>query len=270
MKNEPINEKQQLEKKTIFGIRPVIEYIKSGKPLSKVLINKNLYKESLNKNNNINKPAEELLKLLKNINVPISKVPKKKLDSLTKKNHQNVIAFISPIYFSKLSDIIQDRYEKAKNPLILILDRIQDAKNLGAIIRTAACIEDVDAIVLPKYEAAQVTNDTIKTSAGAVFNIPICVENNLKNTIGFLKKSGLKIIAVSEKASCNVFEIDYKDPLALILGSEENGIKKEIYDESDCAVKIPISGPIKSLNVSSAAAIVCYEVLRQRYSLLMS
>ncbi|MCP3660072.1 MAG: 23S rRNA (guanosine(2251)-2'-O)-methyltransferase RlmB [Bacteroidetes bacterium] len=237
----------------IFGIRSIIENIESGNSISKVFINKNINSELL----------KELFKLLKSNNIPISKVPKEKLNKITQKNHQGVIAYVSPVHFVKLSNVIQSCFEQGRNPKILILDNITDSRNLGAIIRTACC-SNIDALVIPLTNSAPINADTMKTSAGALAHISICREKNLVNTIKYLKNSGLEIIGLSEKSKSNIYDFNFKKPIAIILGSEEKGISKENLNLCDIILKIPITGPISSLNVSSAAAIVCYEILKHQ------
>ncbi len=251
-KNKFIKKDSTESQKMIFGIRAIIENIESGNSISKVFINKSTNSELL----------KELFLLLKSNNIPISKVPKEKLNRITKKNHQGAIAYVSPVHFVKLSNVIQACFEKGKNPKILILDNITDSRNLGAIIRTASCT-NMDAIIIPLSGGAPITSDTMKTSAGALAHISICREKALNNSIKYLKNSGLEIIGLTEKGSKNIYEADLNKPIALVLGSEEKGISKENLSLCDQKLKIPIQGPISSLNVSVAAAIACYEIIKQ-------
>lgn len=154
-------------------------------------------------------------------------------------------------------------FERGETPLILILDRISDVRNFGAICRSAECA-GVHAVVVPSKGAAQINSDAVKASAGAVFNIPVCREESLKKTLLFLKDSGLHVVACTEKAAHNISEMNFNLPLAIILGSEEDGISTDLMQKSDELAKIPMSGKTASLNVSVAAGIVLYEVLRQR------
>ncbi len=237
----------------IFGKRPVLEAIKSGKTIEKLFIQKNLSKEIFNEiKNNLNK---------KKIN--ISFVPKEKLNRITKKNHQGVICYISPIIYQPFSEIIQRCYEAGKDPVILILDRITDTRNFGAITRVAET-SGVDAIIIPEKESALITSDAIKSSAGAINYVPICKVKSLKNIIQELKDSGLKIIACTEKSDKDIYSIDYTGPVCIILGSEKDGISQNLFELSDEKVKIPMLGKIESLNVSSSSAIILYELIRQR------
>jgi 23S rRNA (guanosine2251-2'-O)-methyltransferase len=241
------------EKEVIFGIRPVIEAIKAGKEIEKLLIQKDQHSLLIN----------ELVLLAYNHKIPVSKVPVEKLDSITRKNHQGVICFISAITYSSLDNIISETYQKGLNPLILILDRITDVRNFGAIARTAECL-GVHAIVVPSRGSAQITGDAVKTSAGALSFIPVCREENLKNTITYLKENGLKIFGCTEKSDKNIFQCDFSGPAAIMMGSEEDGISEEYLRRADETAKIPLSGNIASLNVSVAAGMVLYEVVRQR------
>ncbi|MFH0865421.1 MAG: 23S rRNA (guanosine(2251)-2'-O)-methyltransferase RlmB, partial [Bacteroidota bacterium] len=184
--------------------------------------------------------------------------------------HQGVIAFVSEITYQLLQNILPSVYEKGEDPLILILDRITDVRNFGAIARTAECA-GVHAIVIPVRGSAQINMDAVKTSAGALYNIPVCREENLINTISLIKSSGIEIISCSEKAmptgrqgSEAYYKADYKKPLAIILGSEENGISPEYIKLSDAAVHIPMQGNTPSLNVSVASGIILFEALKQR------
>jgi 23S rRNA (guanosine2251-2'-O)-methyltransferase len=240
-------------KEIIFGIRPVIEAIKSGKEIEKLLIQKDQHSILIN----------ELISLANEYKVPISRAPIEKFNTITRKNHQGVICFVSAIIYASLDHIISECFQKGKVPLVLILDRITDVRNFGAIARTAEC-SGADAIIIPSKGGAQINSDAVKTSAGGLNFIPVCREDNLKNTITYLKECGLQIIACSEKAEKNIYEIDFKVPAAIIVGSEEDGISPEYLKRSDAVVKIPIKGKIQSLNVSVATGMILYEAIRQR------
>ena len=238
-------------KELVFGIRSIEETLKSGKEFEKVFFEKgqpNLH---------------ELLQEVKKRNIPYSLVPAEKLNSLTRKNHQGVVAFTSPINYSKIDNIVIRCFEEGKSPLILILDRVTDVRNFGAIARTAECA-GVDAIVVPSKGSALISADALKTSSGALNYIPVCREDNLKDTLTYLKDSGLQIIACTEKSDDYPYKTDFKAPTAIILGSEEDGISPEYLKKADKKVKIPLYGQVESLNVSVAAAVVIYEAVRQR------
>ncbi|MCG8340567.1 MAG: 23S rRNA (guanosine(2251)-2'-O)-methyltransferase RlmB [Cytophagales bacterium] len=237
----------------VFGVRAIIETLLAGKTIDKVFIQRTI-------NSALHK---ELVKLIKKHEIPYSSVPQEKLNKITRKNHQGAIAFLSPIAFSSLSHVIQANYEKGKVPLIVILDRITDVRNFGAIVRTAVCA-NADALVIPTKGSTSLGGDAMKTSAGALSHIPICREANLKKAIQYLKASGLQIMACHEKATDLLYETDLTIPLAIMLGSEDQGISPAYLKMVDKRIKIPIWGPIDSLNVSVAAATVLYESVRQR------
>ena len=242
-----------MEKNTeIYGIRAVIEAINSSKDIDKVFIQTGLK----------GKLIGQLESLIRKNKINFSYVPTQKLDRLSKKNHQGVIARIAPIKFytiDKFSEVI----EKSKNPFILILDQINDVRNFGAIIRTAE-ISGVDGIIIQNSSSAPVNSDTIKTSAGAIFNIPICKVNHIKDAIYHLQSMNISIISASEKSEKNIYDVDLKGPLAIIMGSEQKGINKSVINLSNESVKLPMYGKIESLNVSVACGIFLYEVVRQR------
>ena len=251
-----LNLKIMKNKEAIFGIRPIIEVIKSGKTIDKLFIQKGLHNESF----------AILWKLVRENRINYKHVPVEKMNRLTKKNHQGVFAFISPIDFYNIEDIIPNLYEEGKSPLILILDRITDVRNFGAIARTAECA-NVDCIVVPEQNSAAINSDAMKTSSGALNNIKICRTWNLKMTLQMLKDSGIQIVSCTEKTNNKIYSVNYQIPTAIILGSEENGISNEFLKFSDEKVKIPILGNIESLNVSVACGVILYEIVRQRLSL---
>ena len=238
----------------IFGIRPVIEAIKSGKEIDRILLQSTL---------GSHETIRELKQVAREMDIPIQYVPMEKLNKVTFKNHQGVIAYVSEITYQPLQNILPGIYEKGEDPFILILDRITDVRNFGAIARTAECA-GVHAIVIPLKGAAQINMDAVKTSAGALYNIPVCREENLKNAIDFIKTSGIEIIACSEKGDKPYYSLDYKKPIAIILGSEEDGISPEYLKKSDHSVHIPMTGSTASLNVSVASGIILFEALKQR------
>lgn len=237
----------------IFGIHPVMEALKADKDVEKVMIQKGLSSQTF----------RELRDLMSAKNVPFQFVPPEKLNRLTSKNHQGVIAFITDIKFQEIELILPGIFEKGKVPLLLILDRVTDVRNFGAICRTAECA-GVDAVIIPSRGAAQINADAIKTSAGALHKIPICREPNLKNTLAFLKESGLKIISCTEKTEQEYTLLNYAEPLAIIMGSEDEGISGEYLKLSDARAKLPLLGEIGSLNVSVACGVILYEAVRQR------
>lgn len=242
-----------MEKKTeIYGIRAVIEAINSSKDIDKVFIQTGLK----------GKLIGQLESLIRKNKINFSYVPTQKLDRLSKKNHQGVIARIAPIKFYTI-DSFSEVIEKSNNPFVLILDQINDVRNFGAIIRTAE-ISGVDGIIIQNSSSAPVNSDTIKTSAGAIFNIPICKVNHIKDAIYHLQSMNISIISASEKSEKNIYDVDLKVPLAIIMGSEQKGINKSVINLSNESVKLPMYGKIESLNVSVACGIFLYEVVRQR------
>lgn len=235
------------------GIHPVLEAIQSGKEIEKILIRRGLKNESV----------AEIYKICSERNIPIQEVPEEKLNRVTLKPHQGIIAFLGLIEYQNIENIVPLLFEQGKNPLIVILDRITDVRNVGAICRSALC-SGAQAVVVPSRGSAQINEDAIKSSAGAIHQIPICRSYNLKETIQFLKNSGLKIVGVTEKTNTILYKEDFSGPLVLILGSEEDGISPEYLKLCDTTVKIPITGPVESLNVSVATAVALFEVVRQR------
>ena len=237
----------------IFGIRAIIETINSEKEIDKLFIQKGLS----------NPLIKELIQTARKFNIPIAQVPVEKLNRFTRKNHQGAVAFVSAVKYASLDNIIDQCYQKGKEPFILILDRVTDVRNFGAIARTAECA-GVDAIVIPTRGSAAVNSDAMKTSAGALNYLPICRAENLKITIDFLKNNGIQIIACTEKTEQSIYEVDYTNPVAIMLGSEEDGISGEYLKLADQKGKIPMQGNIDSLNVSVSAAVAIYEAVRQK------
>lgn len=237
----------------IFGLRPIIEAIQAGKEIDTLFIQKGLKNELF----------QELWQLVRSHKVNYKHVPVEKLNRLTRKNHQGVFAFISPINFHKTDNVIQDVFERGETPLFLILDRVTDVRNFGAIVRTAEC-SGVQAIIVPEKGSAAINGDALKTSAGALHNIPICREFNLKATIEYLKNCGLQVVGCTEKTEDMIYQPDYSVPTAIIMGSEEDGISPEYLKLCDHKAKIPMNGTIGSLNVSVSAGVILYEAVRQR------
>lgn len=246
-------ERGEQDKDFIFGTRAVMEAINAQKDIDKILVNKEL-------NNDL---IKELLALAKQEKIPVVRVPEAKLNRTTRKNHQGVLAHISAIQYASLDNVIDECFSKGIAPLILVLDRITDVRNFGAMARTADCA-GVHAIVIPEKGSAQINSDAVKTSAGALNFLPVCRVKNLYYTVKDLKKMGLSVVSVTEKTDREMYEADFSIPTALVLGSEEDGISPEIMGISDEFVKIPLSGNIESLNVSVAAGVVIYEAIRQR------
>ena len=237
----------------VYGFRPIIEAIKSGKTFDKLFVQKSLSGDL----------ADEFHELVKSNKVITTKVPPEKLNRFTRKNHQGVVGFISPIEFANIDHIIDQCFAEGRDALILVLDRITDVRNFGAIVRTAECV-GVDAIVVPSRGAAQISGDAMKTSSGALNLVPICRTNNLVALLKSMQQSGLSLIACTEKTDTSLYEVTYTQPSIIIMGSEDTGISSEIMSLCDFKAKIPMTGKIQSLNVSTSTGIILYEAIRQR------
>ncbi len=237
----------------IFGIRAIIEAINAKKEVDKVFIQKDAHGDLMN----------ELMKTMKKNNINFSYVPVEKLNKLSHNNHQGAVATIAPISFHTLENLVESLLEKEKKPLLLILDQLSDARNFGAIIRTAECT-GVDGIIIQKQGSAPVNGDTVKTSAGAVFNIPICKVDHIKDAVFYLQGSGIKTVAATEKTDNNIYDINFNEPVAIIMGSEDRGVNPSVLKIIDEKAKLPMFGTIESLNVSVACGAFLYEAVRQR------
>jgi len=246
-----------MEKRTtadyIYGTRAIIEAIEAGKEIDKLLLQRDLQ----------NDLSQELLQVCRQYKIPFQRVPIEKLNRITRKNHQGAIAFITPIQFASLDNIISNAYSQAVDPLLIILDRITDVRNFGAIARTAECA-GVHGIVVPARGSAQIGADAMKTSAGALNHISVVRAMNLKETIRELQENGIKVVACTEKVDDDIFDTDLTGPIALLMGSEEEGISAEYLKMADLKAKLPMSGQIESLNVSVATGVFIYETIRQR------
>lgn len=245
--------KEENEKDFIFGTRVVIEALNARKEIDKILVDKEL-------NNDL---IKELLGLAKQEGIPVVRVPQAKLNRTTRKNHQGVIAHISAIAYASLDNVIDKCFSSGVAPLIMVLDRITDVRNFGAIARSAE-VAGVHALVIPEKGSAQINSDAVKTSAGALNFLPVCRVKNLYYTVKDLKKMGLHIVSASEKTERTMYDADFSLPTAIVVGSEEDGISKELLGISDELISIPMSGNIESLNVSVAAGVLIYEAVRQR------
>jgi 23S rRNA (guanosine2251-2'-O)-methyltransferase len=247
------NRESRESNQMVFGIRAVIEAIRSDKEIESLYIQRGIGSGLLN----------ELKELMHEYGIVAQQVPVEKLNRLTQKNHQGAVAFISPITYQKVENIVPEIFERGEVPLILVLDGITDVRNMGAIARTAECA-GVHAIVIPAKGSAQINPDAIKTSAGALYKIPVCRHDNFMQTVRFLQESGLQLVCCTEKTKDDIYEPDYTPPTAIIMGSEEDGIRNDIIRISDYLAKIPMFGEIESLNVSVSTGIILYEAIRQR------
>jgi len=237
----------------IYGIRAVLEAISSEEPIDKVFVQRGLKGDLF----------KELESSLRKNQINVSYVPIEKLNRLTKNNHQGVVANISPIKFYELEALVENVVEKKEAPLFLLLDQLSDVRNFGAIIRTAECT-GVDGIIIQKKGAAPVTADTIKTSAGAAFKVPIVKVDHIKDAVFYLQASGIKVISATEKTENTIYDVSLKEPCAIVMGAEDRGISPSILKTSDHKAKLPLLGEIESLNVSVACAVFLYEAVRQR------
>ncbi|MDR2859898.1 MAG: 23S rRNA (guanosine(2251)-2'-O)-methyltransferase RlmB [Mediterranea sp.] len=240
-------------KDLIFGLRPVIEAIQAGKEIDRIIIKRDIQSDL----------SRELFAALKDTFIPVQRVPVERINRITGKNHQGVIAFISPVTYQKTEDMVPFLFEQGKDPFFIMLDGVTDVRNFGAIARTCECA-GVDAVIIPVKGSAAVNADAVKTSAGALHTLPVCREQSLKTTIHFLKNSGFKIIAATEKGDCGYTEGDYRGPLCIVIGAEDTGVSYENLSLCDNWVKIPVRGNIESLNVSVATGILIYEAFKQR------
>ena len=237
----------------IYGIRAVIEAIKAEKPIDKIFIQKGL-QGSL---------VRELEVDIKKAGLSASYVPVEKLNKLSKKNHQGVIAAVSPVELHDFESLVENVISKTDTALFLLLDHVSDARNFGAILRTADCT-GVHGVIIQNKGAAAINSDTVKTSAGAVFNVPIAKVSHLKDAVYYLQSCGIQIIAATEKSNQDIYELDFKLPTAVIMGSEDVGISTSLLKIADHRVRLPMKGSISSLNVSVASGVFLYEILRQR------
>ena len=237
----------------IFGIRAVIEAIEAGKDIDRVLVKRDMQGDL----------ARELFNALRGTQIPIQRVPVEKLNRITLKNHQGVVAFIASVTYQHVEDLVPMLFEEGKSPLFVMLDGVTDVRNFGAIARTFDCA-CADAIIIPTHDSVSANADAMKTSAGALHTLPVCREGNLTSAIKYLKQCGFRIIGATEKGNLNYTEAHYVDPVCLIMGAEDTGIPAEHLALCDNWVAIPQYGHIGSLNVSVAAGILIYEAVRQR------
>jgi 23S rRNA (guanosine2251-2'-O)-methyltransferase len=237
----------------IYGTRAVIEAIRAGKQIEKIMIQSGLTNDLI----------KELIYAAKDQKVPYTFVPAEKLKRMSAKNHQGVICILSSVSYSSLDNVIQKAYDEGREPFLLILDRVTDVRNFGAIARTAECA-GVDAIIIGEKGSAPITSDAMKTSAGALNHLPVCREKDLKTTLKSMRENGIQVIACTEKTNTKIYDVEISGPVALIMGSEEDGISDALLKEADELASIPMKGKIGSLNVSVASGVAIYEVVRRR------
>lgn len=237
----------------IYGTRAVLEAISAGKDIDKIMVQTGLSNDLI----------KELLASARQHEIPIAFVPAERLKRLSSKNHQGVICVLSAVSYASLENLIYAAYQEGREPFFLILDRITDVRNFGAIVRTAECA-GMDGIIIPDKGNAPITSDAMKTSAGALNHVPVCREKDLKKTVQTLHDNGIRVVACTEKTDKSIYELNLEGPIAVIMGSEEDGISDNLLRLADDLARIPLKGKIGSLNVSVAAGIALYEVVRQR------
>lgn len=246
----------QKESDFIFGLRPVIEAIRAGRQIDRLIVRDGLQGALYH----------ELMGVVRENGISYQVVPEERIELLTRKNHQGVIAWLSLIEFQHIDNILPSVYEKGEDPFLIILDGVSDVRNFGAIVRTADCLGS-HGIIIPEKGSARITADAIKTSAGALHTFPVCREKSIVRTAEYLKESGLKVVCADEKKGTNLSRVDLTGPVVVIMGSEDKGISRELSAVATEKVSIPMSGNIASLNVSVAAGIMLYEIVRQRSAL---
>ncbi|MBQ3731954.1 MAG: 23S rRNA (guanosine(2251)-2'-O)-methyltransferase RlmB [Muribaculaceae bacterium] len=237
----------------IYGIHAVTEAIEAGKDIDKIFLSKTLNNDT----------AQEIINRAKALQVPVQRVPVQKIDRITRRNHQGVLAMMAAVTYYHVEDLVPQLFDDGENPFFVVLDGVTDVRNFGAVARTCECA-GVSAIVIPDRESVSVNADAVKTSAGALNHLPVCREHNLVNAVKMLRDSGFKIVGTSDKNSMPFTQGDYTGPVAIVLGAEDKGISPEIMKLCDTRVLIPEFGHINSLNVSVAGGIMIYEVVRQR------
>lgn len=237
----------------IFGRHPIVDALQAGAQLDKIFLQQGVTGDF----------EKEVRKLCKEHDVPLQYVPKERLNNLTKGNHQGIVGYLALLDYARLDNVVPGIFETGETPLILLLDRITDVRNLGAIARSAE-VCGAHAIVVPKMGSALINADAIKTSAGALTRMPVCRENSLVTAVEYLQHSGVSVMASDLKAQKHIFDADLASATALILGSEDEGIHPSLLDRVDDRFLIPQKGTTDSFNVSVAAGIMLYEATRQR------
>lgn len=237
----------------IFGIRPVLEAMEAAKSIDKILVKRELNGDLL----------KEVFNKAKELDIPVQRVPNEKLNRITKKNHQGVIAIVCPVRYYNLDNLIARLYEEGLTPLGVMLDGVTDARNFGAIARSAECA-GAHFIVIPEKGSASVTSDSVRSSAGALFHIPVCREKDLTQAMIKLHDNAFKIVGASEKSALDYTQVNFKDPVVIVMGAEDTGLSSEVIRKCDDLARIPIVGKVGSLNVSVACGVILYEILRQR------
>ena len=237
----------------IYGVRAVIEAIEAGKEIDKIYVSRDARSEIV----------DELLAKARKAHLLVARVPVQRIDRITRKNHQGVVALLAAVTYYSLDQLVPMLYDNGDNPLIVVLDGITDVRNFGAIARTCECA-GVNAIVIPERNSVTVNADAVKTSAGALNVLPVCRERDVVGAVRYLRDCGFKIVGTAGQANMLHIEADYTVPVAIVLGAEDTGISPQVMRLCDTQVRIPEFGQINSLNVSVAAGVMIYEVVRQR------
>jgi len=243
----------QSKKNIIAGRNPVIEAIKSGQSIDKILLFKNASGTIVN----------EIKYLAKESNIPVQYVPHEKLNSLTNINHQGIVAFKASVLYHDLQQVIDWLNSKGETALFVMLDGVTDVRNIGAIARSAVCC-GVQTIIIPEKGVGALNEDAVKSSAGALEHIQVCRENSLLKALDTLHLNGIKVFTSEMKAPKKLFEINFSEPCCIIMGSEEKGVQRYMSKAADDHFAIPIKGKFDSFNVSVATGIILYEAMKQR------
>ncbi len=237
----------------IYGIHAVLEAIEAGKDIDKILLSKTLNTET----------AQMITDGARALRIPVQRVPVQKIDRITRRNHQGVLAKMAAVTYYRVEDLVPQLFDNGENPFVVVLDGVTDVRNFGAVARTCECA-GVSAIVIPDHESVSVNADAVKTSAGALNYLPVCRERNLVKAVKLLRDSGFKVVGTSDKSKVSYTNDNYTGPVAIVLGAEDKGVSPDIMKLCDAQVFIPEFGHINSLNVSVAGGIMIYEVVRQR------
>ena len=237
----------------IYGRNPILEMLERGEKFDQILVQKGIDPAFVNEVKDMAGP----------LRIPVNMAPREKLARITRKNHQGVIGFTAWVTYANLERIIEESFGAGEIPLVLILDQVTDVRNVGAIARSAE-VFGVDALVIPEKGAARIGADAVKTSAGAITRLAVCRERSLPETCKFLSSMGLIVLSADHHADDHISGHDLNVPLAIVMGSEGRGVSRQVSESVNGKFSIPQQGSIDSLNVSVAAGIALYEVMRQR------
>jgi 23S rRNA (guanosine2251-2'-O)-methyltransferase len=246
--------KEHSDNNQIYGIHPVMEALLAGQSMDKVFLQADIKSDQ----------TKALKELARSLGVSVIKAPKEKLNKLCRKNHQGVVAFTSPIEFADIESLIQSVFERGETPMFVMLDKVNDVRNFGSIARSALSA-GFHAIVIPHKGSAAINEESVKTSAGALYHLPVCKVLSLGETIQMMRASGIATVACSEKTDRSIFETDLKRPINVLFGNEGEGIDPHLIRMAGEEALIPMRGKVGSLNVAVACGVVFYEVVRQRF-----